>query len=142
MRGPIELALGTKRYKILFDKAAIYAFEEENLKRLGRERGFFQMVADVGRVVERAAGKSIDGEARGPSFTEVALALWAATRTHHPNLPLEKLRGELEVVDYGRYINLILEALVAALPEQLAGEEPAVAEPGVPFLGPTPSSGG
>ena len=141
MRGPIEFTLGTRRYKIVFDKAAIFAFEEENLKRLGRERGFFQMVADVGRVVQGAAGKSIDGEARGPSFTEVALALWAATRTHHPNLPLEKLRGELEVVEYGRYINLILEALVAALPEQPAGDEPAAAEDSHP-LDPTPSSGG
>ena len=139
MHEPIELALGTKRYKIVFDKAAIYAFEEANLKRLDRERGIFQFMNEISRMIEEQATGSAMGQAFGPSFTEITLALWAAARTHHPNLPLEKLRGELEPGHYIRYISLLIMAFAAALPEQNAEEAPA--EGSAP-LAATPSSGG
>ena len=142
MRQPIELALGSKRYKLIFDKAAIYAFEDENLKRLGHERGIFQFIADTGKMLADVTGRTPTAECRGPSFTEVALALWAAARTHQPRLVFDKLRGELEPGDYMRYIELLILAFNAAMPERPASEEEApAAEDAIP-LSPTPNSGG
>ena len=73
----VEIALRTKRYKIILDTAAVLAFEER------AKKGLFEVFRND-----------------APSFTDLLTLVWAMTRTHHSYLTFEKLRGEVELSDY------------------------------------------
>jgi len=108
---PVEINLRTKRYKIILDTNAAFAFQER------AKKGLFEIFRnDV------------------PEFPDLVILVWAMARTHCPHLTFEKLKGEVELSDYKYLVDIITPFMAAAnFGLQSAAEGEAPAENSVPL---------
>ena len=133
----IELKLGPVAYRLVFDNAAAFAFEEEYRRRFGRERGIFQFLGDCAFYYQDtvAGAKGEARQMRGPSLTEMSVALWALANTHHVRsrgrdaVTVEKMQSEMKPTDYVSYLGVFLEAISASMPKLPEGEAAQGGEP-------------
>jgi len=82
MQGTEITLAGSKRYTIVLDAAALFAYKEKAGK------GIFQMESP-------------------PDFTEIVTLVWAMTRAHHPYLAFEKLKSEVQPSDYMMLVHAV-----------------------------------